>query len=63
MDRKEYSRRANAKLKNIRIMAEDWEILRELSAKSFVPMTKMLHWVMPIAKREFGKRGFKNEEE
>lgn len=63
MDRKEYSRMANEKYKNIRIFAEDWELLRELSAECLVSMTKMLHWVMPIARREFGKRGFKNEEE
>lgn len=57
MDKKEYSRRANAKFKNIRIMAEDWEILRDLSAESLVSMTKMLHKIIPLVEKEFKKYG------
>ena len=55
----------NGKYKSVRILTEDWETLRELSAESLVSMTKMLHYVMPIAVREFGakKKGEKNGKE
>lgn len=55
----------NGKYKNLRILTEDWEMLRELSAESLVSMTKMLHYVMPIAMEEFGvkSRGKKKDGE
>lgn len=58
--------KTDEKYKNVRILTEDWEMLRELSAKSLVSMTKMLHYVMPIAMEEFGlkkRRCEKNGEE
>ena len=54
------------KYKNVRILTEDWEMLRELSESSLVSMTKMLHYVMPIAMEEFGlnrRKGGKNGRE
>lgn len=62
MDNKEYNRRANQKLRSIRIMAEDWEVLRDLSAESLVSMTKMLHKIMPLVEREFRNYGKKDRD-
>lgn len=62
-DKKKWCRTANENFKNIRIRADDYNILRELSAESLVSMTKILHRVMPIAEREFGGRGARNEED
>lgn len=62
----EMENKENGKYKNLRILTEDWEMLRELSESSLVSMTKMLHYVMPIAMEEFGlkkRRGGKNGRE